>query len=69
MSGDAYSSAANETHEDIRHRQEASSLDTSGLDELLLPPEDYQILDTIQRHVLWLCTLMIHQRTMRYSIS
>ena len=60
MSKDANSTATNETYKDIRPEQEAPSSDTSSLEELLLPPEDYRILDTIQRRVLWLCTLMIH---------
>lgn len=56
MARDTYSAATNEPDEDIRHWQE----DTSTLDALMLAPEDYQTLDTIQRRVLWLCTLMIH---------
>ncbi|GAC1394610.1 MAG: 1-deoxy-D-xylulose-5-phosphate synthase N-terminal domain-containing protein [Ktedonobacteraceae bacterium] len=60
MSRDAYPSATNEPDEDIRHKQEAMPSDTSGLDALLLSPEDYQTLDAIQHRVLWLCTYMIH---------
>jgi pyruvate dehydrogenase E1 component len=60
MSRDAYSAATDESYEDNQHKQEAPSSGTSGLEELLLPPEDYRILDTIQQRVLWLCTLMIH---------
>ncbi len=58
MSKDAYSTETNETDEAMRHKQEATLSDTSGLP--LLSPEDYQTLDAIQRRVLWLCTLMIH---------
>ncbi len=60
MSRDVFSAATNETNEDIRHTQEPTSSDTSRLDVPLLPPEDYQTLEAIQRRVLWLCTLMIH---------
>lgn len=60
MARDAYSAATNETNEDIQHRQEATPPETSGLDALRVSPEEYQILDSIQHRVLWLCTLMIH---------
>ncbi len=60
MARDAYSAATNEPNEDIQHRQEATPPETSGLDALRVSPEEYQILDSIQHHVLWLCTLMIH---------
>ena len=60
MSKDAYPTATNETDEAMRHKQESMPSETSDLDELLLSPEDYQILDAIQRRVLWLCTYMIH---------
>lgn len=60
MSRETYSTATNETHEDIRHRQNAISNGVGGLDEQVLSPEEYQTLDSIQRRVLWLCTLMIH---------
>ena len=60
MSKDTYSTVTNETDEAMRHKQEAMPAETSDLDELLLSPDDYQILDAIQRRVLWLCTYMIH---------
>jgi pyruvate dehydrogenase E1 component len=60
MSRDTYSAATDQSYEDIQHKQEAPASGSSGLKELLLAPEDYQILDAIQRRVLWLCTLMIH---------
>ncbi|HEY6407129.1 MAG TPA: 1-deoxy-D-xylulose-5-phosphate synthase N-terminal domain-containing protein [Ktedonobacteraceae bacterium] len=60
MSRDTYSAATNEGYEDSRHRQDALSSGTDGLDALMLSPEDYQTLEAIERRVLWLCTLMIH---------
>lgn len=70
MTRDAYPSATNETDKDIQHRQKAMPLDTSatsGLDPLVLLPEEFQTLDSIQRRVLWLCTLMIHHANHRRS--
>ncbi len=60
MARDAYSAATNEPNEDIQHWQGATPPETSGLDALSVSPEEYQILDSIQHRVLWLCTLMIH---------
>ena len=49
MSGDAYSTATNETYEYI---DTTSSSGTSSLEELLLSPEDYRILDTFTSRAL-----------------
>ncbi len=57
MLNDTSSSAANE---DIRHEQEALSAVSAESGVAILSPEDYSILDAIQRRVLWLSTLMIH---------
>ena len=63
MARDVYPSTTNKTDKDIQHRQNAMPPDTSatsGLNTPMLSPEEYQTLDSIQRRVLWLCTLMIH---------
>ena len=43
-----------------RHEQESSSASPKESDASVLSPEEYTILDAIQRRVLWLSTLMIH---------
>lgn len=60
MSTDAYWAATNERDGDNRHRQDVTLSDTGGREERVLAPEEYRILDAIQRRVLWLCTNMIH---------
>ncbi|MBA2679690.1 MAG: pyruvate dehydrogenase, partial [Ktedonobacteraceae bacterium] len=60
MSKDASSATTNETDEDIQREQQTAPPDASSRDERVLLPSEYQILDAIQRRVLWLCTLMIH---------
>ncbi|MEO6891708.1 MAG: 1-deoxy-D-xylulose-5-phosphate synthase N-terminal domain-containing protein [Ktedonobacteraceae bacterium] len=60
MSKDASSATTNETDEDIQREQQTAPPDASSRDERVLLPAEYQILDAIQRRVLWLCTLMIH---------
>ncbi len=55
MPKDANSTATNKTHEDIWYEQDANGPDTP-----ILLPDEYQILDSIQHRVLWLCTQMIH---------
>ena len=60
MPTDANSAATNEMYEDIRPRPEATRTETSSLATQVLSPEEYAILDAIQRRVLWLCTFMIH---------
>lgn len=60
MPMDASSAAANETVEDNRLLQEAVSSGGSDHEGSVVAPEEYQVLDAIQRRVLWLCTLMIH---------
>jgi transketolase len=57
MLKDASSIAANER---IRHEQESASAVSRESDAPVLSPEEYRILDAIQRRVLWLSTLMIH---------
>ena len=60
MPTDANSAATNEMYEDIRPRPEAARTETSSFTTQVLSPEEYAILNAIQRRVLWLCTLMIH---------
>ncbi len=60
MSKDASSATTNETDEGIQREQKTATPDASSRDERVLLPTEYQILDAIQRRVLWLCTLMIH---------
>ncbi len=60
MSTDAYWAATNEMDGDNQHRQDVTLSDTGAREERVLAPEEYQILDAIQRRVLWLCTNMIH---------
>jgi pyruvate dehydrogenase E1 component len=60
MSKDASLVTTNATDEDIQREQETAPSDASNRDERVLPPAEYQILDAIQRRVLWLCTLIIH---------
>ena len=60
MPTDANSAAANEIYEDIRLGPKTTPSEVNSLDEQVLSPEEYKILDAIQRRVLWLCTLMIH---------
>ena len=43
-----------------RHEQESSSVSPKESEVSVLSPEEYTILDAIQRRVLWLSTLMIH---------
>lgn len=43
-----------------QRRVELTSSVPTGVDQLLLQPDEYRVLDAIQRRVLWLCTLMIH---------
>ena len=60
MSTDAYGAATNDMDGDNRHKQDVTLSDTGGREERVLSPEEYRILDAIQRRVLWLCTKMIH---------
>ena len=57
MLNDASSTAANER---IRHEQEFAPAVASVGDAPALSPEEYRVLDAIQRRVLWLSTMMIH---------
>lgn len=57
MLNDVTSTTANER---IRHEQESASTVSIKGNAPALSPEEYRILDTIQRRVLWLSTLMIH---------
>lgn len=58
MLGDVSSASG---HESIPQRQDASLIGTSVSGQrYVLLPDDYRILDAIQRRVLWLSTLMIH---------
>src|SRR5204863_5808197 len=47
-------------NEHIRHEQESAPAISREGDAPVLSPEEYRILDAIQRRVLWLSTLMIH---------
>ena len=60
MPKEAYSAATSETFEDIQSGQEVMSSEGSDHDAQMLLPTEYEILDAIQRRVLWLCTFMIH---------
>ncbi len=60
MPMDASSTAANETYADNLSLPGAASSRGSDHEGSVLAPAEYQILDAIQRRVLWLCTLMIH---------
>lgn len=57
MLKDDSSTTANER---IRHEQESALGTARASDAPLLSPDEYRILDAIQRRVLWLSTLMIH---------
>src|SRR5438876_6076594 len=52
--------ASSPENDRTRHEQESSSTPAKESDASVLSPEEYMILDSIQRRVLWLSTLMIH---------
>src|SRR5579859_7245947 len=45
----------------ISKAPETEALLSANLAAPILRPDEYQVLDNIQRRVLWLSTLMIHQ--------
>ena len=57
MLNEVSSTPANEC---IRNEQESAPTSPKEGDTLNMSPEEYRILDAIQRRVLWLSTLMIH---------